>query len=106
MPTQTVKVQKFDVSKSSNAQEIQAFLTANQISADKVLNIVTIPRNDDFLSILIFWTPEPVTPVPIQIAFEETESQASRVFIDARIGTPDDGANNGKLIIRTGLITA
>ena len=100
----TVRVQKFDVSKSSNAMEIQDFLDANSITASMIMKIVTIPRNDDALTILIFWTPEAPPATQVEVAFEETESQASRVLIDARIGTEDDGTNAGKIIFRTGII--
>ena len=99
-----VKVQKFDINKSSNAKEIQAFLDANDITAGKVLKIVTISRNDDELSVIIFWSEEALSPASFDVAIEETESQATRAVIDARIGTEDDGANNGKLILRTGII--
>lgn len=96
-------VKKFDIDKSSNASEIQQFLDRNVITSRKIIDITTIPRNDDSLSVLIFWTDEEVTPT-IDVAFEETESVASRPIIDARIGTDEDGVNNGKLIFKTGII--
>jgi len=98
-----VYVNKFDINKNSNARELQQFLSENSISSGKILKIESIPRNDDFLSIIIFWTDEDISS-SIEVAFEETESQATRAVIDARIGTENDGANNGKLILRTGII--
>ena len=98
------RVQKFDINKNSNAKEIQDFFDSNNLTAGMILKIVTVPRTDDELTILIFWVTEAPPAPPIQVAFEETESAASRVLIDARVGTEDDGANNGKLIFRTGLV--
>jgi len=100
----TVRVEKFDVFKSSNGKEIQAFLDTNNITASMVIKIVTLPRSDDALTILIFWTPEALVPTEVDIAFEETESKASRVVTDVRIGTEDDGVNAGKIIFRTGIV--
>lgn len=99
----TVKVQKFDIDISSNAREIQEFLDTNDVDADQIMEIVTLPRADDLLTVIIFWTTTPVVPPAVEIVLEETESTASRPVIDVRIGTEEDGANEGKLIFRTGL---
>ena len=99
----SINVQKFDISISSNAREIQEYLDTNEIDADQIVKIVTLPRNDDLLTIVIFWSTEAITPPPVEIAIEETEAAASRPVIDVRIGTEEDGANEGKLIFRTGL---
>ena len=99
-----VYVNKFDINQNSNASEIQQFLSDNNITAGKLIKLDSIPRNDGFLSVIIFWSDEEAAASSLDVVIEETESQATRCVFDARIGTEDDGTNNGKLILRTGII--